>query len=933
MIRTVARTLCFLVIFCLFAASVNSVAMGAEPVVLSHPNLRPLPVGHDRPLPGSGLIYVDAGKGDDANPGTIDKPLKRAQAGVNKAQPGETVVLRGGTYYEQVKITKAGTPEKPITLRAYPNELVAIDAGFEEFYNDPKGAWEPVKDGAKGEYRSTRTYEMEPWTLSANFGDTMLPLIVYRFMKDLRSTQEYWTITDKSDKAGEDQNVYCGPGVFYNPEDKRIHIRMAPTTLTMVGKDNYSGVSDPRQISLIVGSKSAAAPVTVVSSAHVNVQDIVMRGGGKCAATIDSSYDVEFNGCTLYAGNSALNISFTNKVRILHTAIRGACSPWNFRGQMKYRSREARVISASGWNTGGVEDLEIGYCELTDSIDGTFIGGVKRASLHNSRIDNFTDDCIFISANTTPDGTTQGGGLEIYENLISRSLTVFAFGVGHGRQLTLDEEKKVKQVGSGVFIYRNIFDFRTAVHYNMPKDAQMDSSLDEHGRLFGDHGSPTWEPIAFYQNTVLYGENEGRNLFTFNQAMGGGTKRRVFNNALVFAKGLPGTVVTKPIGDLQTDANLTWSLDSAWKGEDPYARFKASKDYALTRDYYPPGWMANDVIKDPAFTQLSDAPGSAFNLTPKSGSPAIGAGLKLPEGLPDPLKPADGKRPDIGAVQTGKPVWRLGVGGRFDAFGAQVPGGGVAWNQGRVQPVAKPANWSNVLARKPIGIVNGYPNVDRPQLVHFLKSNHVQIAFDERGWPKPEQLGDYGVLAVVDSPRGMFAPTELEKPIKDFVDQGGTLLVMSGATEAFKQMPKLLPSIAGDKPAAKTPPVPSLLVPGHPWTKQLEAMEPKDWRPERQVPLPVAKGKGEVIIGTKDGQALLAVVPSGKGQLIYVGWAVTADRPTAGSRNEWANTPKAEAESQAQVDILKHIVNTLYPDPVEIESASPGPVMGRLTGE
>ncbi len=923
------RTLSFLVMFCLFAACVCSVARG-EGQIVSHPNVRPLPAGHDRPLPAGELIYVDVTKGSDAGPGTLEKPLRSVQAAVDRAQAGQTVVLRAGTYYESVKVSKAGTVAKPITIRAYPREVAIIDAGFPEFYNDPKGSWEPAPGGAPGEYRSTKTYEMEPWTIGANFGDSMLPLIVYRFAKDMRETEQYWALDDKSQ---DERTVYCGPGVFYDAESKRIHIRLAPTTMKMLGKNNYNGVTDPRQVPLVLGGRTKEPALTITSSAHVNVQDVVLRGGGTNAAAIDSSYDVELSGCTLYAGNSALSISFTKKVRLLNTAFRGACSPWNFRGQMKYRSREAKVIHASGWNTGGVEDLEIGYCEMTDSIDGMFIGGVKRVQFHNNLVDNFTDDGIFVSANTTPDGTTQGGGLELYENMISRTLTAFAFGVGHGRQLTLDEEKKIKQLGMGLFVYRNVFDFRSPVHYSMPKDAAQDGTLDEHGRLMGDHGSPTWEPIAFYQNTVVFGEGDGRGLYPFSVALGGGTKRRVFNNALLYAKGLPGPAVLKPHGDLQTDANLVWSWDPAWTGQEPYPRFQAkgSKDFELSKDYYPPGWMVNDVVKDPKVAKFSPVPGSALDLTPGAGSPALGAGLKLPDGLPDPMKPEGDKRPDIGAIQSGKPVWRLGVQGRFNAFGVEDKAPAMAWNTGRAQGVAKDVEWSAVLNKKPIGIVQGYPPIDRPQLMHFLKSNHVQIGFNERAWPKAEELKEFGVLAVVDSARGMYAPSELAGPLKEYVDKGGTLLVLSGSTESFRQMPGFLTSIVGEKPAEKKPEM-DIMMPGHPWIKQLEAMEPKQWMPEANFrALPVSKG--QVIIGNKNGQALMAVVPSGKGQLIYVGWSVTADRPQAGSRSEWANTPQAEMESQAQVDILKHIVNTLYPDPVELEGATPAPVMGRLTGE
>ncbi len=911
------RRLAVVLAWLLMVVSLGAPAYGAERV-LSHANTRPLPAGHDRALPAGEMIYVDGKVGDDGNAGTAGKPMKTVQAAVTQASAGQTVVIRAGTYYENVLVSKAGEPNKPITVRAYPKELVVIDAGYPEFYNDPKNAWEPVAagtDGAvAGEYRSTKTYEMAPWQLCANFGDSMLPLIVYWNIKDLRESQMYWTLSANSAK---DEGVYCGPGVYYNAETKRIHIRMAHTTLKMLGDDNYRGVTDPREIPLVIGGKSAEAALTVANSAHVVVQDIVLRGGGRTPASVLSSYDVELNGCTLYAGNTALEANFTNKLRVLHTAFRGACSPWNFRGHMKYRSREAKVLSASGWAGSGMEDLELGYCEFTDSIDGIFIGGVNRTRFHNCYMDNFTDDGIFVSSGTTPDGTTAGGGIDLYENRISRVLTVFAFGVGHGRQLTLDDEKKIKQLGGGLFAYRNIFDFRTPVHYNLPTNASEDTERDEFGRMMGDHGSPTWEPVSFYQNTLVYGGSDGRGVYVWSAALGGGTVRRVFNNAFVYTKGLPGPVVLKPHGDLQCDNNLTWSFDPEFNGQDPYDRFKKSADFALSKTYYAPGWMANNLVADPKFKQLSAEPGSAFDVSLKAGSPAVGAGAKLPSAWPDPARPTGDVKPDIGAIQSNGPTWRLGVQGRLDQFGRVAGESRIGWGDGRAQPAAAAVNWAQVLSRKPVAIVAGYPDMDRPALNYFLKQNQVVIGRDSRTWPDAESLSSYGMIVVVDSPRGMNAPAELADPLKAYVKQGGKLVVLSGATEQFAKMPGFLGEMAGEQPREKAPSF-ELLIKGHPWTKQLDALALDGWKPKQPRYLPA--GNGQIIVGGGNRQALMLDVNYGKGKFVYVGWPLCEDLPRAGSRSEWANTSEMEAGYQAQVDVLKNMVDELYPKLVTLEA-------------
>ncbi|GIW47411.1 MAG: hypothetical protein KatS3mg078_1288 [Deltaproteobacteria bacterium] len=49
------------------------------------------------------------------------------QSAVDVAEPGDTIQVRTGVYKESVWITKSGTPDKPITLMAYPGDVPIID--------------------------------------------------------------------------------------------------------------------------------------------------------------------------------------------------------------------------------------------------------------------------------------------------------------------------------------------------------------------------------------------------------------------------------------------------------------------------------------------------------------------------------------------------------------------------------------------------------------------------------------------------------------------------------------------------------------------------------------------------------------------------------------------------------------------------------------
>lgn len=85
-------------------------------------------------------IYVASG-GNDANPGTLASPLATIQAAVDRLQPGDTGLVRGGTYRETVTFPRSGTAAQPITLKAYRNERVTVSgcdvlAGWKKYKNN-----------------------------------------------------------------------------------------------------------------------------------------------------------------------------------------------------------------------------------------------------------------------------------------------------------------------------------------------------------------------------------------------------------------------------------------------------------------------------------------------------------------------------------------------------------------------------------------------------------------------------------------------------------------------------------------------------------------------------------------------------------------------------------------------------------------------------
>ncbi len=620
---------------------------------VSHAPARPLPLPSMRPLGEGPSRFVDQGKGDDAADGSLPKPWKTVNASLAKLKPGDTLVLRGGTYYEAVKINVAGTKEAPITVRGYPGELAIIDAGFREFYEDPAHAWEPVEGGAPDEYQSTRSYSEGGGF--GNFGDSMLPFQRHMTMADLRSSNELMlpSLTNRSDDP---TGIYAGPGSRRDDKTGRIHIRLAHTKLEGLAANAYTGETDPRKLPLVIAGKDEA--LTIAGAGNIRVQDIVIRGGARQAVKIEKAKNIEFDGLTIYGSNSAMRVGDLTGFRMVNCALRGHSAPWHARFHHKDRSKAGYLFAGSG------EDFEIANCEMTDHHDGIQTLNIRGLKFHHNLFENFNDDGI------EPGPKVANMRTEVYCNYISQCLSTFT---AHGKTVPVDAEP-----GSGVYVFRNVIDMRKGVYKEPP--AQPDPSGAFYAKLpelmLTDHQNPLQQNFYIYQNTFIAGPPAWRNSYAFGWgARTAQTTRRVFNNICVQMSGTPGMVMTaSPQDDFQADGNLHWSVqDGPGIKGDLFAKLRQSELAKAGKTAYPAGLVANDLLADPRFVRLVEDPSKGSDLSIGPDSPAIDRGVVLPHSWPDPLRQADKGKPDIGAIPAGVAPWRVGVGGRYTAFGERAP--------------------------------------------------------------------------------------------------------------------------------------------------------------------------------------------------------------------------------------------------------------------
>lgn len=660
---------------------------GAAPVAgqskfLSHPPMRPLPEASKRPFEKGTTHFVDAVKGDDKNQGSEAKPWKTIQRGVQHLKPGETLYLRGGVYYEKVHLTCSGTADAPIVIASYPGELAVMDGGLREFFEFPQMSWEPFQGGAEGEFVSTKVYAnvdarkipqqflpaaWEPmWGIEderplalGHFGDSMVPLHGYRTVADLRSTNEL-SVGDR--KAARAAGVYCGPGLWFNRDTGRIHIRLAHHRLPGLGDRAYRGETDPHKLKLVIAVGFGDAVLRVNGVRHVHIHGIVLRGAtGSPMIEVYGSENIHFDHLTVFGGFPGLLVNASKDIRMTHCAFRGLAAPWSGRYHMKYFGTASYQIVFQNSQPLN-ENIELAFCEFTDDHDFAFLRYVKNLQFHHNFVDNFNDD-----------------GLECGPKLRSHSMFIFqnrigaCLGVFQQHEIDKDEAPAGHDAKAGVYIFRNVFDGRAGVYYHLPAKADPTGEfLRSEGHFLSDHGGPVFPVMRVYHNTMLRRTPVFRDYFLFGLGATGlkNTERDVFNNIFVQAERVPGVMILgKEAGNLREGGNLLWGIKNGPElTGDPFAKFRVSALFAGSRKRYEPGWTTQDRVTNPRFVKLSgDEVMSDVRL--QSDSPAINAGQPVPRDWPDPLRDADKGAPDIGALPYGALAWGVGVDGRLSLFG------------------------------------------------------------------------------------------------------------------------------------------------------------------------------------------------------------------------------------------------------------------------
>ncbi|WP_236621324.1 galactose-binding domain-containing protein [Rhodopirellula sallentina] len=206
--------------------------------------------------------YVDAVRGNDSYAGTtIAKPKATISAAAELVQPGDVVLVRGGTYRETVRVPRSGTSDAPIRFGAYRNEKVILSGC------DPVTGWARLGNG-------------DIWKANAGTsvwengrGETLFVGGLLRFTA--REKGEYdpldlsrWGVIEKGDLTtegftakdltGHGDDFFNGAKVHFHVNDWTIETRRIADYESKTGKVTFdrptNGVSQKQRFGYIIDS-------------------------------------------------------------------------------------------------------------------------------------------------------------------------------------------------------------------------------------------------------------------------------------------------------------------------------------------------------------------------------------------------------------------------------------------------------------------------------------------------------------------------------------------------------------------------------------------------------------------------------------------------------------------------------------------------------
>jgi hypothetical protein len=236
--------------------------------------------------PSKKTYYVDVNKGNDRNPGSEEKPFASIQAAADVTLPGDTVLIKNGTYLEVskegvVEIKRSGLPGAMITYKAYPGHKPVLTA---------KTAWNAVL--ITGSYIRVEGLEI------AGVADT-IPVEESEALYESFLVKKDWGLSTSR---------LCGNGIGVRPVNNNAPLgeRIVPRHIEIVGNHVHHVAGG--------GIYTDVADYILIENnlTHHNAMRSIFANSG---ISIFHSFDVD-NNTTDYKNIIRNNISHSNETKV-----------------------------------------------------------------------------------------------------------------------------------------------------------------------------------------------------------------------------------------------------------------------------------------------------------------------------------------------------------------------------------------------------------------------------------------------------------------------------------------------------------------------------------------------------------------------------------------------------------------------------------------
>jgi len=547
--------------------------------------LASLPTPYPTPTTG----YHVSPDGSDSNSGTLNSPWKTVAYALTKLSPGDTLYLRGGTYYQSgISTSLQGTASAPITIASYPGERAVIDGALPYFASAPNTEWELVNDAIKL-YRSKRTFSST--TVRAWLLDYDSQIVQYAAAANLESTN-YGPVSGTTP-------LYIGPGL-QRRSDGRIYIRLQynPNDLTDAKGNALQPVpvdTDPGNNRIAV--YSASTLMKLRGAAYLNFKDLTLAHAVTLLDASDS-HDIEISNSRFDYGTYGINArSAVSEFNVHDSEFNNGFPPYTYWTDVKNTSRESAEAYPefqSDAITGYPTAFRIERNLFRDSLDGIHLkDGVKDTVVLNNSFIRMHDDAMEI--------WTGVSNVEVSQNMF--------WHVGSG--VSIDPSSATP---GPVYIHHNV----------------IDNSAYQRGGREGNYRQSDWpvwtviDPIAkhgsgspaswwrIYQNTIVT-RRSGYDGHGTVEKIVPSSEKYVYNN-IFYA--LDDRIIFRD--DLASsgayyDGNVVYRQT---RGTSPlFVRFGDGADYDSLADFRRASgtdWERNGLEIDPGFT-LVDADDTSFD--------------------------------------------------------------------------------------------------------------------------------------------------------------------------------------------------------------------------------------------------------------------------------------------------------------------------------